>query len=70
MKFSEIRYERVDLQQWSQRAAELTERLRNAASFAEVEQIIREDHELEGMTMQTMRTLAQIRHDIDTRDAF
>ena len=70
MKFSEIRYERVDLQAWSERAVELTGRLRRAASFAEVEQIIREDHELEGMTMQTMRTLAQIRHDIDTRDAF
>ena len=70
MKFSEIKYERVDLQAWSARAVELTERLRKAASFDEVDQIIREDHELEGQGLQTMRTLAQIRHDIDTRDAF
>lgn len=70
MKFSEIAYERVDLEGWSARAVELTERLRYAASVEKAEQVIREDHELEGLTIQSMRTVAQIRHDIDTRDAF
>ena len=70
MKFSEIKYERVDLAQWSAQGAELTRRLCGAASFDEAEQIIREDHEMEAMGLQSMRTVAQIRHDIDTRDAF
>lgn len=70
MKFSEIKYERVDLAQWSAQGAELTRRLRGAASFDEAEQIIREDHEMEAMGLQSMRTVAQIRHDIDTRDAY
>ena len=68
MKFSEIKYERVDLESWKEKAEDLLRRLREAASFSELEQVIREDAELEGLTLRTMRTVAQIRHDIDTRD--
>ena len=39
MKFSEIKYERVDLQDRRDRAEELIRRLREAASFEEVEQV-------------------------------
>ena len=70
MKFSEIRYERVDLADYEARAAALTERLRRAGSFDEVEQILREDHEMDARGIGTMRTLAQIRRDLDTRDAY
>ena len=70
MKFSEIKYERVDLQDQKDRAEELIRRLREAASFEEVEQVILEDSELEGQTMHTMRTVAQIRRDINTNDEF
>ena len=70
MKFSEIKYERVDLQDRRDRAEELIRRLREAASFEEVEQVILEDSELEGQTMHTMRTVAQIRRDINTNDEF
>ena len=70
MKFSEIKYERVNLEHRKEQAEELLRRLRSAASFAELEEVIREDHELEGRGLMTMRTVAQIRRDIDTRDAF
>ena len=70
MKFSEIKYERVDLQGYEAQATALTEQLRNAADFAEVERILREDHELDARGLGTMRTVAQIRRDMDTRDAF
>ena len=70
MKFSEIKYERVDLEARKRMAEALLQRLRNAASFEALEQVILEDSEMEGQGLMTMRTLAQIRHDMDTRDAF
>ena len=70
MKFSEIKYERVDLLGRKEKAEALVRRLREAESFAEVEQVILEDRELEGQTMRTMRTVAQIRRDINTNDVF
>ena len=70
MTFSEIPYERVDLQARKENAEELIRRLRGAASFAELEQVILEDNEMDRQGLMSMRTLAQIRRDIDTRDAF
>ena len=70
MTFSEIKYTRVDLQAREAKAKELIERLRNAASFEEFEQVVLEDYEMDGMNLQSMRTVAQIRHDMDTRDEF
>ena len=70
MTFSEIPYERVDLLARKAQAEELIRRLRGAGSFEELEQVILEDHALEQNGLMTMRNLAQIRRDIDTRDEF
>ena len=70
MIFSQIKYERVDLEARREKSEELILRLRNAASFEELEQVILEDRDLDAQGLMTMRTLAQIRRDIDTRDAF
>ena len=70
MIFSEIQYDRVDLEARKQKAEALLARLRGASSFEELEQVIIEDKELEGQGLMSMRTVAQIRRDIDTRDAF
>jgi len=69
MKFSEINYERVDLADYNARSEDLIRRLRGAGSFEELERLVEEDHEL-SVPLLTMRTVAQIRHDMDTRDAF
>ena len=69
MKFSEIKYERVDLDGYHAQTEELIRRLKAAGSFEELERVVMDDHEL-SVPLRTMRTVAQIRHDIDTRDAF
>ena len=69
MKFSEINYERVDLEGYRAQSEELIQRLEAAGSYEELEQVVMDDHEL-SVPLGTMRTVADIRHDIDTRDAF
>ena len=70
MTFSEIHYERIDLEALKAELAALTERLRCAAGFEEAEAAFLTANELEGRTIRSMRTVAQIRRDIDTRDEF
>ena len=70
MKFSQIAYEQVDMAALKADIAALTERLREAAGFAEAERAYLQMNELEGRALHGMRTVAQIRRDIDTRDAF
>ena len=70
MTFSQIKYERVDLQALKDQITELTRRLKEAADFAQAEQAYLQMNELEGQAMNGMRTVAQIRRDIDTRDEF
>lgn len=70
MTFSEIKYERVDIQALKDQIASMTERLRAAADFDQAERCFLEMNDLDGRTMRTMRTVAQIRRDIDTRDEF
>ena len=70
MTFSQIEYQRVDLEALKNGIAALTERLRAASNFEEAERIFLDMNELDGQTLRTMRTVAQIRRDIDTRDAF
>ena len=70
MTFSEIKYERVDMEALKAELSALTERLCGAADFAEAEAAFLAANELEGRTVRTMRTVAQIRRDIDTRDEF
>ena len=70
MTFSEIKYERVDIQALKDQIASLTERLQAADDFDQAERCFLEMNDLDGRTMRTMRTVAQIRRDIDTRDEF
>lgn len=70
MKFSEIEYKRADIQAMKASLGSLTEQLANAQSFEEAENAWLTLNRVEGETLRTMRTVAQIRRDIDTRDAF
>ena len=70
MIFSEIEYRRADLQALKARAAELTQALAAADSFEAAEAAFLAMDALENGEVRTMRTLAQIRRDIDTRDEF
>ena len=69
MKFSEMPYQRPDLDAAKKELSELTVRLKNAADYATAKQVFLEK-ETAGKHMETMSTLASIRHSIDTRDAF
>ena len=69
MKFSEMPYQRPDLDAAKKTLADLTARLKNAADYATAKQVFLEK-ETAGKHMETMSTLASIRHSIDTRDAF
>ena len=69
MKFSEMQYTRPDAEAVKAGLQELTERLKNAASYAEARAIFLEKEESQ-KEVTTMGTLASIRHSIDTRDKF
>lgn len=69
MKFSEMKYERPDLEELKKQYAALTERLKSAASYEEAKKVFLEKEALDKHT-ETLATLANIRHDIDTRDTF
>ena len=70
MKFSQIEYKRVDVEALKTQLQALTEQLVGARNFAEAEKAFLEMDDVQGMSLRTMRTIAQIRRDIDTRDAF
>ena len=70
MKFSQIKYERVDLAAVDAQTVALTERARFAATFEELDAILAEKDRLDGEGIRTMRTVAQIRRDMDTNDDF
>ncbi|MBO4836800.1 MAG: M3 family oligoendopeptidase [Clostridia bacterium] len=69
MKFSEMPYTRPDPDAVKAGMKELTERLRNAQSYEEAKAVFLEKEEKEKL-INTMGTLAYIRHSIDTRDKF
>lgn len=69
MKFSEMPYERPDLEGLKQTLAELTRRLKAAAGFDEARAVFLEKEEVQ-RHIDTLATLASIRNSIDTRDAF
>lgn len=69
MKFSEMPYLRPDLAAIKQQLAGLTVRLQQAASYAEAKEAFLKKEELE-RHVSTAGTLVNIRHSIDTRDAF
>ncbi len=69
MKFSEMPYTRPDPEKVKKQLQDLTERLDRAQSYEEARAIFLEKEEKE-KHVDTMGTLAYVRHSIDTRDAF
>lgn len=69
MKFSEMVYERPDLGAVKKQMEELTKRLERAESYEEAKAIFLEKEVLD-KHIQTLGTLAEVRHTIDTRDPF
>ena len=69
MKFSEMPYSRPDPDAVKNGLKDLTERLRNAKSYEEAKAVFLEEEE-EEKVVDTMGSLAYVRHSIDTRDEF
>ena len=69
IKFSEMPYQRPDLEELKVKCGGLTRRLEQAGSYAEARDVFLEWETLQ-KHIQTQSTLASIRHSIDTRDAF
>ena len=69
MKFSEMQYERPNLETVKAGLAALNERLKAAKTYEEARAVFLE-HETQQMHVQTLATLASVRHTIDTRDKF
>lgn len=69
MKFSEMKYERPSLDKAKKELSSLIARLENAASYEEAKKVFLEK-ETFTKHVETMGTLASIRHSIDTRDEF
>ena len=69
MKFSEMPYTRPDPEVVKTELQQLTEKLKNAKSYDEARAVFLEKEEKE-KAVNTVGTLAYIRHSIDTRDEF
>ena len=69
VKFSEMKYERPDIEAAKQTLIELTRRLKEAASYEEARAVFMESAE-GSKHLQTMATLVSVRNSIDTRDEF
>ena len=69
MKFSEMPYKRPDPDEVEKEFRDETERLKNAANYTEARAVFLEKEEKERY-VDTMGTLAYVRHSIDTRDEF
>ncbi len=69
MKFSEMKYERPDYQQYTARMNELLDSLEKTEDSKTFLKIFREIETMRSR-LATMSTLCSIRHSIDTRDEF
>ena len=69
MKFSQMPYERPDLEAFKGQMTGFTNRLKAAGSYDEAKAVFLEKEEAD-RHVETMATLAQVRNTIDTRDAF
>ena len=69
MKFSEMPYERPDMSALKEQFTALTERLQNAPDYAAARAAFLEEQVL-NKHVDTLFTLASVRHTIDTRDKF
>ena len=69
MKFSEMPYERPDVEGLKKEITEFTESLKNADTYEEARDIFVRKDQLD-RHVKTLSTLTYIRHSIDTRDEF
>ena len=69
MRFTEMPYERPDIEAINKEMQSLTEELEAAASYREAKEVFLKEQELDNRLI-TVSTLASIRHSIDTRDEF
>lgn len=69
MKFSEMKYERPDLELLKKKMTDQTERLKTASSYEEAKAVFLESEEM-SKHLETDANLVYIRHSIDTRDKF
>ena len=67
--FPEMNYERPDAEQIKENLKNLTERLKAANTYEEAKAVFLEKDRLE-RHVDTLATLASVRHSIDTRDQF
>ena len=68
-KFKDIEYKRPDFEAVKQTLGELTEKLKNAESFAEAEKIYF-DYQSVSVSVSDAYTLVMIRHTVNTKDEF
>jgi oligoendopeptidase F len=69
IRFSEIPYKRPDIEEMKEEMRKLTEEFKAAASYQEAKDVFVRKDALE-RHIESVSTLAQIRHSIDTRDKF
>ncbi|MGN0335440.1 MAG: M3 family oligoendopeptidase [Lachnospiraceae bacterium] len=69
MKFSQMVYERPDLEALKTQLTDLIAQLKEAGDYESARKVFLEKENME-KHVNTLQTLAQIRHTIDTRDAF
>jgi len=69
IKFSEMAYERPDLDKVKQELSGLVQKLRDAKSYEQAKEVFLEKEKF-AKHLNTLSTLASVRHSIDTRDGF
>lgn len=69
MKFTAMEYQRPNLEDLKAQITEFTDRLQAAKSYEQAKQVFLEE-ETFAKHVETLSTLAQIRHDINTKDEF
>jgi len=69
MKFSEMKYERPDLEELKETVRTLTQRLKEAGDYNAAKEVFLEKEKV-AKHIDTCQQLVYIRHTIDTRDAY
>ena len=69
MKFKDMQYERISVEKIEEEVKALIQELKDAKSFSEADAVMLKTEKLQGH-IDTMSTLTQIRHSINTEDKF
>ena len=69
MKFKDMQYERISVEKIEEAVKALIQELKAAKSFSEADAVMLKTEKLQGH-IDTMSTLTQIRHSINTEDKF